>query len=155
MNADSRQQIEALLRGGASDLEIHRRTGAARTTVARHRKALGLPGYRTTPDSPACRHGHPFPENLGRNDKGHLICIECRRTHWRESAARRYAPAQPDEAAVLRAAAGDAPDRLTPRERHAAIARLDRQEMSAAVIAERVRCSKRTVHRARTNAAAA
>jgi hypothetical protein len=146
---DIRQQVEQLLRDGRSDLAVHRQTGAARTTIARYRKALGLPGYRTTPDSPACHHGHPFPQNLGRNEKGHLTCIECRRAHWRQAAARNYSPAQPDEAAILRAAAGDPPERLTPRERAAAIRQLDRRELSSAVIAERVRCTPRTVHRAR------
>lgn len=149
MNAKTRQQIEALLRAGHSDLAIHQQTGAARTTVARHRAQLGLPSYRTTADSPACRHGHPFPENLGRNDKGHLICVACRRAHWRQQHARRYVP---DEAAIQRAADGDPPERLTPRERHAAIGLLDRRQMSAAAIAERVRCSRRTVHRARSAA---
>jgi transposase-like protein len=152
VNDETRQQIADLLHAGASDLDVHRRTGAARTTVARHRKALGLPGYRTTPDSPACRHGHPFPQNLGYDDRGHLVCTACRRAHWREASARAYIPAQPDEAAIHRAAAGDPPERLTPRERAAAIRQLDRQEYSAAVIAERVRCSKRTVHRHRNAA---
>jgi hypothetical protein len=152
LTEEQRLQVEELLRAGESDLGIQRRTGVARSTVARYRKALGLPGYRTTPDSPACRHGHAFPQNLGRNDKGHLICVACRRAHWREAAARSYVPAQPDEVAVDRAAAGDPPERLTPRERQAAIARLDRWDLSAAVIAERVRCTPRTVHRWRAAA---
>jgi hypothetical protein len=152
VNAELRRQIKALLQAGHSDLAIHQQTGAARTTIARYRKQLGLPGYRTTADSPACRHGHPFPQNLGRNDKDHLICIACRRTHWRQQHARRYVPAQPDEAAIQRAADGDPPERLTPRERHAAISLLEEQQMSAAVIAERVRCSRRTVHRTRAAA---
>lgn len=152
MNATVRQQIADLLHAGHSDLDIHHRTGAARTTIARHRKRLGLPGYRTTPDSPACRHGHPFPQNRGRNHKGHLICLTCVHAGNRAAQGRAYIPAQPDEAAILRAAAGDPPERLTPRERHAAIALLDRRELPAAVIAERVRCTPRTVHRARAAA---
>ncbi|MFJ4974161.1 hypothetical protein ACIP6X_02220 [Streptomyces coeruleorubidus] len=155
MNPEKLQQIEALLHAGHSDTEIHRRTGAARDTVARHRKRLGLPGYRTTADSPACRHGHPFPENRTYDGRGYLICRECRRQHDRKQYLRSYMPAQPDEAAIERAAAGDPPERLTPRERHAAIARLDRQQLSSAVIAERVRCSRRTVHRARAKEVAA
>lgn len=150
MNAETRQRIADLLHAGHSDLAVHLATGAARDTVARHRKRLGLPGYRTTADSPACRHGHPFPENRGWNKKGHLICVACVRVSDRAAQQRRYVPAQPDEAAILRAAAGDPPERLTPRERHAAIHRLDRRQYSAAVIAERVRCTPRTVHRART-----
>ena len=167
MNTDTRQQIADLLHAGHSDLDIHRRTGAARTTIARHRKQLGLPGYHTTADSPACRHGHRFPENRRWNENGHLICLACRRSRDRARSQpvprqpgqpgqrqRLWEPVQPDPIAIERAIAGDAPDRLTPRERHAAIARLDRREYSAAVIAERVRCSKRTVHRARSKAAA-
>lgn len=148
--AETRQQIEQLLLEGASDLAVHQQTGIARATAARYRKALGVPGWQTTADSPNCRYGHAFPQNLGRNEKGHLICTECRRARHRSN----YQPAQPDEMAIERAAAGDPPDRLTPRERHAAIRRLDRRDYSAAVIAERVRCTPRTVHRARSKAAA-
>ena len=154
MSPEIRQQIEALLHAGHSDLEVHRQTGADRGTVARHRKRLGLPGYRTTADSPACRHGHPFPTNRGWNEKGHLICLACVRASNNAAKRRAYVPAQPDEAAVERATAGDPPERLTPRERHAAIHQLDAWQLSAAVIAERVRCSRRTVHRARSRTAA-
>jgi hypothetical protein len=152
VNADTREEIEALLHAGLSDLAIHQQTGAARATVARHRKRLGLPGYQTTPDSPTCRHGHPFPENLSRNEKGHLVCVACRRAHWRRRDAALRMWSGPDEVAIERAAAGDPPERLTPRERRAAIALLDRQQLPAAVIAERVGCSQRTVHRARAAA---
>jgi hypothetical protein len=152
--AEKREQVEMLLNAGHSDLDIHRQTGAARTTVARYRKALSLPGYRTTADSPACRHGHPFPENVAYDSNGWLVCRACRRQHGREQFARHYQPVQPDQAAVERAAAGDPPDRLTFRERHAAIAQLDRWEYPAVVIAERVRCTPRTVHRARNQQAA-
>lgn len=155
MAAEKRQLVEALLHAGHSDLDIHQQTGAARTTVARYRKALGLPGYRVTADSPACRHGHPFPENVAYDSNGWLVCRECRRVHGREQHARHYVPARADEAAIARAVAGDPPERLTPRERHAAIVRLDRREYSAAVIAEHVRCTPRTVHRARSQQQAA
>lgn len=167
MNAETRQQIADLLHAGHSDLAIHRATGAARKTIARHRKQLGLPGYRTTADSPACRHGHPFPQNRGWNDKGHLMCLECRRLIDRARyqpvprkpkqpgpRRRHWEPVQPDPAAIDRAVAGDPPERLTPRERHAAIRRLDQRDYPAALIAEHVRCTPRTVHRARSRAAA-
>jgi len=163
MNDDTRQQIADLLRAGHSDLAIHRHTGAARATVARYRKQLGLPGYLTTADSPSCRHGHPFPQNRGWNEKGHLICLECRRRidsaryqptprQAKESGPRQrhWEPVQPDPIAIERAIAGNPPERLTPRERHAAIRQLDRRQYSAAAIAERVQCSPRTVHRARS-----
>jgi DNA-binding NarL/FixJ family response regulator len=145
-----RQQVEQLLRDGHSNTEVHRRTGVNRGTVARYRRELGLPGYFTTADSPACRHGHPFPENVAYDGRGYLICRECRRQHNRDQQRRRYQPAQPDQAAIERAAAGDPPERLTPRERRAAIHQLDARQLSSAVIAERVRCSRRTVHRARS-----
>lgn len=152
MNTETRQQIAALLHAGHSDLAIHRQTGAARTTIARYRKQLGLPGYRTTPDSPACRHGHPWPEHRGRDSLGRLICRECRRISARNRARRLYTPAEPDPAAIERAIAGDPPDRLTPRERHAAIQQLDTWQLTSTVIAERIRCSRRTVHRHRAAA---
>lgn len=151
MNADRRLEIEALLREGHSDLAIHQTTGAARTTAARHRKRLDLPGYRTTADSPACRHGHAFPEHRAYDTNGWLYCLECRRIRNRA----RYQPKQPDPAAIERAAAGDPPDRLTPRERTAAISQLDAGQLPAQTIAARIHCSKRTVHRARGRTKAA
>lgn len=150
MNADQRLQIEALLREGHSDLAIHQITGAARTTAARHRKRLGLPGYHTTADSPACRHGHTFPENRAYDTNGWLYCLECKRTRSRANRTRTYQPAQPDQAAIERAVAGEPPERLTPRERTAAISQLDARQLPAQTIAERIHCSKRTVHRARS-----
>jgi len=149
---EMRQQVKSLLRAGHSDRGIHQATGVSRTTIARHRKHLGLPGYLTTADSPECRHGHPFPDNLAHYPNGWLYCLACSRARNRAWAAANYTPAEPDEIAIERAAAGDPPDRLTPRERHAAIAQLDGRDLSAAVIAERVRCSKRTVYRARATA---
>lgn len=154
MTDETRQQIETLLHAGHSDLDIHQQTGAARTTVARYRKRLGLPGYKAREDSPTCRHGHPYPENAVRGSDGWLRCRGCTRIRHRAVQRRAYIPAQPDEMAIERAAAGDPPERLTPRERHAAIRQIDRTDLSAAGIAQRVRCSKRTVHRARSRVTA-
>lgn len=148
MNPEIRRLAESLLRAGHSDLEIHRRTGIARTTAARYRKQLGLPGYHTKADSPTCRHGHPFPDNLGFNEKGHLICLYCRESRGVSAPG----PVEPDPVAIERAVAGDPPARLIPRERHAAIRQLASRGLSAAAIAERVRCSSRTVYRARSAA---
>jgi len=145
-----RQQAETLLRTRISDAAVSRETGVPRGTVTRWRNELGLPSLRITADSPACRHGHPWPENMGRRNTDWAYCRACARARKRAW----LGPAQPDEAAIERAAAGDRPERLTPRERHAAIARLDRLRMSAREIAEVVGCSKRTVHRARSKAAA-
>jgi DNA-binding NarL/FixJ family response regulator len=176
---EKREQVEALLYAGHSDLAIHRQTGVDRGTVRRYRKRLGLPGYRVTADSPACRHGHPFPENIAHYPNGWLYCLACSRIRGRnrvsihrprKASTRRprkartrqprkrtstYVPVQPDEIAIERAVAGDPPDRLTPRERAAAIAQLDRRDYSAAVIAEYVRCTPRTVHRVRARGASA
>lgn len=151
---ETRQQIEALLRAGHSDRDIHRQTGAARTTIARHRRRLDLPTHLATADSPSCRHGHAWPENRRENSNGWTYCLACKRARQRHWWTENNPPAQPDEIAIQRATAGDPPDRLTPRERHAAIARLDRRDLPAAVIAEHVRCSPRTVHRARSKRAA-
>ncbi|MFF4527043.1 hypothetical protein [Streptomyces bluensis] len=137
----SREDIERLLYAGHSDLAIHEATGAARDTVARHRKRLGLPGYLTNADSPTCRHGHPFPENRGFDSNGWLYCLACSRNR-----STLYVPVQPDEMAIERAVAGDAPERLTPRERAAAVRILDRRGLSAAEIAGRVRCHPRNVY---------
>jgi len=168
-----RQRVEELLANGLSDRGVHEQTGVDRGTVARYRKRLGLPGYKTREDSPTCRHGHPYPENAVRGADGWLRCRACMRASSRnanrqprpatvpqaavKSAVQRpvYVPVQPDPAAIDRAVAGDPPARLTPRERHAAIHQLDARQLPASVIAERVRCSKRTVHRARTKGVAA
>jgi DNA-binding NarL/FixJ family response regulator len=139
-----RQEIERLLRAGHSDLAVYRMTGVARSTVARHRKQLGLPGYLMTADSPECRHGHPFPENRAFYPNGWLYCVACSRARRRRSAG--YRAVEPDEMAIERAVSGDAPERLTPRERAAAVRQLDRRGLSAAEIAERVRCSERNVY---------
>lgn len=45
--------------------------------------------------------------------------------------------------------------RMTPAERHAAIAEYDRQGLSAAAIAKQLGCTPRTVHRARSQRRAA
>jgi hypothetical protein len=168
LSADLRLRVEGLLRAGESDLGVQRLTGVSRDTAARYRKRLGLPGYRMSADSPSCRHGHPFPENVAHNSDGHLCCRECRRllerARYRPVPRARvvrvsvraycYVPVVPDWAAIDRAVVGDPPERLTPRERQAAVARLDRQRLSAAVIADRVRCSRRTVYRVRRRIAA-
>jgi len=161
-----RADIATLLHEGHSDLEIHRRTGTDRGTVARYRKHLGLPGYRTTADSPACRHGHPFPENAARTAEGWLYCRECRRQTNRAASARRYdrsrltqtphryQPPEPDWAAIERATAGDPPERMTPRERAAAVAKLESWGLKTRLIAGRTRCHERTVYRIRARLAA-
>lgn len=43
---DLRRQVETLLRTGHSDWSVHRQTGLARTTIARYRINLDLPGHR-------------------------------------------------------------------------------------------------------------
>jgi len=92
-------------------------------------------------DRDTCVHGHPFPTNLRIDRRGWALCITCQRAS--------YTPVSPDPAAIERAAVGDPPERLTPRERTAAIHRLDTCGLTARQIAERIGCSPRTVHRAR------
>lgn len=139
-------EIAALLRDGGSDFAIAAQLGIDRGTVARHRKRLGLPGYRVNANSPACRHGHPFPQNIAHDSNGWLYCLECSRTRTRVRTSR---ATQPDEIAIERAISGDPPERLTPRERAAAVTQLDTWQLDAHLIAERVRCHPRTVHRIR------
>lgn len=143
-----RDEIERLLRAGGSDKAVALETGVDRGTVARLRRQLDIPGYRATAASPACRHGHPFPENRGFNSSGHLICLECDRAKKRRWWAANAQPAQVDEIAIVRAVAGDPPGRLTPRERRAAIHQLAERQLSTSEIADRVGCSERTVWRA-------
>lgn len=138
------EQIEWLLRAGHSDLSVHRMTGVTRKTVARYRKRLGLPGYLVTADDPSCRYGHPFPENRAFYANGRMYCVACDRARGRRAVGHRSV--EPDEVAIERAVSGDAPERLTPGERAAAVRRLDRRGLSAAEIAERVRCSRRNVY---------
>jgi DNA-binding NarL/FixJ family response regulator len=97
----------------------------------------------------SCSHGHPYPENLCVDNRGWTSCLECRRAACRRWHRTHYVPAVPDEIAVDRAVMGDPPPRLTPREREAAVQRLDRRGLTARQIAEHVGCAKRTVHRIR------
>ncbi|MFI1161332.1 helix-turn-helix domain-containing protein [Streptomyces sioyaensis] len=149
---DLREQVERLLREGCSDLDIQRRLGVGRGTAARYRKRLGLPGFRTSIDSPSCRYGHPFPENADRDGNGWLICRACLRDRSRNK-RRSYVPVEPDWAVIERAVAGECPERITPRERAAAVRRLEAQRLNAELIAERVRCHPRTVFRIRSRSA--
>lgn len=100
---------------------------------------------------PICKHGHPWPEHLAFNNRGHATCAECTRISHR----RHYVPIEPDEAAIQRAVAGDPPPRLSPRERAAAVLTLTARNVAAWRIAEQIGCSQRTVHRVRSRYAAA
>ncbi|MEU6979650.1 helix-turn-helix domain-containing protein [Streptomyces sp. NPDC046371] len=91
---------------------------------------------------PACPHGHPFPENLYIDTRGWTCCRQCWRTEPDP-------PDPPDPVAIDRAVAGDPPERLSARERAAAVARLDARGLSAEQVAERIRCTPRTVYRIR------
>ncbi|MFC8008717.1 helix-turn-helix domain-containing protein [Streptomyces cinereoruber] len=103
---------------------------------------------------PTCRHGHPFPANLFYNNRGWALCRTCSRTYQRAyNRTRHQLTYIPDEVAIDRAVQGDPPTRLTPRERAAAVHRLDAQGLSARQIAEQVGCAQRTVHRIRNRAA--
>jgi transposase len=144
-----RERVVSLLTEGHSDIEVYRRTGVARTTVARYRKAQGLPGYFTSQGQPACRNGHPWPENRRQYSNGWTYCWGCKRAGHRRWWAENYQPVQPDDIAIERAVAGDPPERLTPRERAAAVRQLDARRLSASVIASRVGCHERTVYRIR------
>jgi DNA-binding NarL/FixJ family response regulator len=70
-------------------------------------------------------------------------------------AARNPNRTEPDQVAVLRAVDGDLPERITPRERAAAVARLGTRGLSAEEIADRLRCTPRTVYRIRSKQRAA
>ena len=97
---------------------------------------------------PACKHGHPYPQNLAYDKQGLTHCAECARIRWRRW-WQEQPPVGPDPIAIERAITGDPPERLTPRERQAAALQLDAWGYSADQIAQRVGCTKRTVHRIR------
>jgi DNA-binding NarL/FixJ family response regulator len=114
---------------------------------------------------PACRHGHPYPQHLAHDNRGWAFCRACARTanraHYtrnqpavaaaRRAAARRAAAVDP--MAVERAISGDPPKRLTPVERAEIVAVLTRRGLSVQQIAERARCTGRTVTRIRARSA--
>lgn len=104
-------------------------------------------GYPRAANRDACLHGHPWPENLARDYRGWAYCAACYRG-W-------HGPAEPDPVAIERAVSGDAPAQLTSRERQAAVLALIARDLSAPQIADRIGCSQRTVHRARSRTAAA
>jgi DNA-binding NarL/FixJ family response regulator len=64
-------------------------------------------------------------------------------------------PYIPDEMAIVRAVAGNPPSYLHVQERRAAIAALDETGHTALEIAERLRCTTRTVQRHRAHLRAA
>lgn len=103
-------------------------------------------------DRTTCKHGHPFPECLTYDRRGYTRCVECDRIK-----SRRYSQTMraPDPTAIERAIQGDPPDRLTPRERAAAVLALTERNVAAWRIAEQLGCSQRTVHRVRSRYAAA
>lgn len=158
--------IERLLRAGASDVAVAAELGVDRATAGRYRRRFGVPGFRARGDCASCRFGHSYPEHAGRTREGWQYCRECVRLRDAERSRRRYVPrpsvggrpvwvrrwvpVEPDWVAIERAVAGDPPERLTPRERAAAIGRLSRSDYSAAEIADRVRCHVRTVYRVTT-----
>lgn len=111
---------------------------------------MGHPGAASRP---TCKHRHPYPKHLAYDFKGHAVCTECARTRKRDYRAN--GPSTPDPVAIERAVAGDPPERLTPRERQAAVIRLTARALSARQIAERVGCAERTVHRIRSRHATA
>lgn len=139
-----RQRMDDMFYAGASDTEVERTVGVSRTTAFRRRRKLGLP----VPPRTACRRGHPYPQNQGRDSKGRPYCVPCAQDREKRR-TRVYVPVEPDEAAIERAVYGDTPVRLSPRERRQAIVRLGRRGFSAAEIADRLGCSTRTVFRVR------
>ncbi|MFB6776545.1 helix-turn-helix domain-containing protein [Streptomyces sp. NPDC056352] len=139
--------IRRLLEAGESDLAIERTLGISRATAGRYRKQLGIAPYRTNSASTHCRHGHPFnTDNEAFNTAGHRYCRACMRNRQR-GRRRTWTPVIPDEVAIERAISGDAPERLTPRERAQAVLVLRARRISVEQVAEHVRCTPRTVWR--------
>lgn len=92
--------------------------------------------------------GHPFPENLRLSRSGRRYCVACK--------SGPFIPNEVDTVAIHRAVLGDPPPTLTQWEAAEAVRILDaRGGLSARLIAERVGCSARTVHRVRARVRAA
>jgi hypothetical protein len=116
----------------------------------------------------ACVHGHLWATNLTHDNRGARRCLTCKRENDARSKRRRFArrhgdhdvittsDGRPycrtcvrgdhdiDEIAVVRAARGDAPERLRIAEREAAIVQLRGYGYSYRLIGERVGCTLRT-----------
>lgn len=103
----------------------------------------------------ACNHGHPYPQNLSYDKHGYGYCAECKRIRNRAWKRENRPALGHDPVAVERAVAGEPPERLVSSERTAAVQVLTARDFSAREIAERIGCSQRTVHRARSRTAAA
>lgn len=160
-----RADVARAIHDGYSNRRIAVLVGCSRLTVADTRAAMGLGPAPRVPT--LCRNGHR--RRVGGR------CEECDRAAWDRrfwavheghrvteegpTGRRRCLQCTPhrfdvDEVAVLRAVAGDPPQRLNPAERAAAVLQLHERQLPPEVIAERVGCSVRTVwrvyHRART-----
>jgi DNA-binding NarL/FixJ family response regulator len=100
----------------------------------------------TTELIPCPQCGVPRPLKIRaatqRAEAEQRVCTACNTTNIRNW------PVEPDEMAIERLVAG-IPVRARPVERQAAVAYLTRQRLSAAQIARRIGCTKRTVERHR------
>lgn len=141
-------EIDALLRAGHSNMHIVRELHLSAKAVAARRADLGLRPHFAHRTDPFCRHGHPWPQHLRFDSRGGQYCAACQ-TEQRTARRRAAGPRPLDEAAVARAVAGDPPTGLPPREREVAVLTLTARGASTTAIAERVRCTTRTVSRIR------
>lgn len=166
--ARPRPDIARLIRAGYSNRQIGEQLKCGRDTVARTRKAMGLPPAPQVPVQ--CRNGHDRAEHTRTRANGKRYCATCAYNNDRAAWDRKFDAKHPghptslrpgghrtclvctrqfevDEIAVLRATAGDPPARLNPAERQAAVLQLRRQQLSGSEIARRIGCTDRTVWR--------
>lgn len=141
------KEIVAMLRDGVSCKATARALKVDHKAVYKIRDAYNIPNWFTDPNGPACRYGHPWPENRGREGRGTYYCRGCTRQRKRGN----YQPIDTsyvDEIAVELAVAGQ-PTHLRPAERRAAVRDLLATDLSGSEMAKRIGCTDRTIWRIR------
>lgn len=135
------QQILARLRDGAACKVIARELGVTAYYVYVIRDAHNIPNWYADPNGPACKHGHAWPENLGKRENGYHVCLECRRENGRKSRV-------VDPIVVSLAVSGQAIS-LKARERRQVVRQLLTTDLTGTQMAARANCTPRTIWRIR------
>lgn len=141
------QEIVEMLRNGISCKETSRVLRVSHHAVYRIRDAYNIPNWFADPNGPACRHGHPWPENLAHYPSGKHYCRTCANLAKRRS----YQPISADdvdEIAVELAVAGRKVP-LRPSERRQAVRQLLQRNLTGTQMAARIGCTPRTIWRIR------
>lgn len=138
-------EIKKLLEQGLPVIAICHELHVDQRPIRRIRDEIGIPVFRRSRPSSACRNGHPYPQACPRDPRGHRVCPQC-------AAARIKTPAaEPDQLAVDFAVDGRPPATLRRPERIEVLKRLDARPEPLALdeVARRLACTTRTVWRIR------